>query len=122
VEFYAFGMADGVDIKAKLRFCYLKGMKLDESKYKEVVVSMLSTKHAAEDSLRLLLLLALMDGVFDNGITTWEDLMRLRPSETGERIQMKPSMLELPVFRKVSLSDNLVSDIPETLDQVQREV
>lgn len=122
MEFYAFGMADGVDIKAKLRFCYLKGMKLDESKYKEVVVSMLSTKHAAEDSLRLLLLLALMDGVFANGITTWEDLMRLRPSETGELIQLRPSMLEVPVLRKVSLSNNLVSDVPETLDQVQKEI
>jgi hypothetical protein len=78
----------------------MKGMKLDDSKFKRVAINLLSTQSAVEDSMRLLLVLALMDGILD-GIDSWEDLMRLRPPPTGALIHIKPSMAELPVFRKV---------------------
>jgi hypothetical protein len=52
-------------------------MKLDESKFKCIVVTTVSTTSAVEDSMRLLLILGLMDGVFDGNLESWEDLMRL---------------------------------------------
>jgi len=98
----------------------MKGMKLDDSKFKRVAINLLSTQSAVEDSMRLLLVLALMDGILD-GIDSWEDLMRLRPPPTGALIHIKPSMAELPVFRKVC-DNGVVSDLPEPQHRVQREI
>jgi hypothetical protein len=83
VEIYALPVGDSIDFKAILTFKNMKDMKMDESKYKRIVVSTVSTCSAVEDSMRLLLILGLMDGVFDNGITTWSDLMLLLPPEAG---------------------------------------
>lgn len=99
----------------------MKGMKLDESKFKRVSVSLLSTQSAVEDSMRFLLILALMDGVLDGGLNSWENLMRLRPPPTGTLLRIKPSMAELSVFRKVG-ADNTLSDLPELQGRVQSEI
>jgi hypothetical protein len=96
-------------------------MKLDESRYKQISVNLLSTRSAVEDSMRLLLILALMDGILDDSINSWEDLMRLRPPPTGALIRIKPSMAELPVFRKVGV-DNILSDLPEQQGRVEAEI
>jgi hypothetical protein len=118
---YAFPVGDAVDFKAILTFRYLKGMKLDESKFKRIVVTTISTTSAVEDSMRLLLILGLMDGVFDSNLKSWEDLMLLQPPEEGALIQIKPSMKTLPVFRNLG-NDNVLSDLPETQKRVQGEI
>lgn len=92
-------------------------MKLDESKFKRIVVTMVSITSAIEDSMRLLLILGLMDGVFDGNLESWEDLMRLQPLEEGALIQIKLSIKALPVFRRVD-NDNILSDLPETQKRV----
>lgn len=99
----------------------MKGMKLDQSKFKRLPVSLLSTRSAIEDSMRLLLVLALMDGTLDDGINSWEDLMRLRPPPTGALVRIKPSVAELPVFRRVGVN-SVLSELPEQLKHVQGEV
>jgi hypothetical protein len=122
VDIYAFPAGnDGVHFEAVITFQFLKGMKLDESRYKRVPVSLLSTRSAVEDSMRLLLMLALMDGILDDGLNSWEDLMRLRPPPQGAQLRIKPSMAELPVFRKVGVN-NVLSDLPELQQRVQWEI
>jgi hypothetical protein len=122
VAFYAFPLGDdGVELSAVLTFCYMKGMQLKESDFKRVPISLLSTRHAVDDTMRLLLVLALMDGVLDDGVNTWGDLMNLRPGEGGNLIRIKPSMADVPVLRKRD-SKNVLSDLPEILSIIQREI
>jgi hypothetical protein len=66
VKVYAFwgGEIEGVDIKANIAFRHLKGMELGPSKYKTVPFSLHTTEMALQDTLRLLLIMAFMDGVF----------------------------------------------------------
>ena len=64
-------------------FDNLKGMKNDLSLFKKAPLSCLSTRMAAEDSLRLILILVLMDGAFDDGIKHWHDPTKLRPEKGG---------------------------------------
>jgi hypothetical protein len=60
----------------------------DDSQYKQVPLGLLSTNVAREDSLRLLLITALLDEVFDDGLSTWHDLLRLRPPPQACRVRI----------------------------------
>lgn len=54
VDVYGFPLGDGVDLKAILWFRYCKGMKYDDSKYKEIILSTRPMHLANQDSLRQL--------------------------------------------------------------------
>ncbi len=97
-------------------------MKFNDSQYKEVIVSMRSTHLANQDSLRQLLILALMDGVFANNITSWEQLQRLTPMETGTRVLIKPESSKLPVLRRFTRQDDRVADQPEAVANLRIQV
>ena len=79
VKIYAFwdDKIEGVDIKANITFHHLKGVKLDPSWYKTVPFSLHTTEMVLQDTLRLLLIMAVTDGIFDNDINVWHDLMKI---------------------------------------------
>ena len=85
VKLYTFWNAemDAVDIRANLTFRHLKGMKLEPSQYKTVPFSLFPTAMAKEDTLRLILVMALMDDVFESGIRTWSDLILFPALQTA---------------------------------------
>lgn len=111
-DIYVFSIRDGVDFRAVLTFNELKGMGGDKSTFKSVVVSTLSTRSAIHDSIRLILILGLIVGVFAHGISSWSDFERLRPSESGSMLRIKPDMMKTPVFRR-SNDRHLPSLLPE---------
>ena len=63
---------------AIVNFKWLKGKRLDPSKYKKITFRLLPAELAFEDTLRQLLILALSEGILD-GVSTWEDLEHLEP-------------------------------------------
>ena len=75
---------------------------------------------AIEDTLRLLLTLAPLDGVLDHGINTWDDLYRLRVSEgeerTGRKITITPSTRQVPVLRRMDKKHRFTVDPAQTVD------
>lgn len=62
---------------------YTKGHWDGPDAFKEIGLRLLPTWAAVHDSVRMLLLLTLMDGVFENGISTWADFAHLRPRVHG---------------------------------------
>ncbi|EHK16055.1 uncharacterized protein TRIVIDRAFT_65122 [Trichoderma virens Gv29-8] len=123
VEFYTFQRIDDneFDIRVNIKVRWSKGQTADESRYHTVpFTSLLPPSMALEDTLRLLLTLALIDGVFDYGITTWEDLasLRLPPhiAKTGRRIAIKKEFLSVPVLRKMDQKHRLTTDPVLTVD------
>ena len=76
IKLYAFWneSIDAVDIRANLTFRYLKGMKLEPGQYKTVPLSLFPISMVKEDTLRLILIMALMDGVFESDLRAWSDL------------------------------------------------
>jgi hypothetical protein len=74
---------DAIDLRANLTFRHLKGMKLEPSQYKTIPFSLFPTAMAKEDILRLILVMALMDDVFESGLRTWTELMTVPSFENG---------------------------------------
>jgi hypothetical protein len=68
---------------------------------------------AFEDTLRLLINTALLDRVFGEGTSSWNDLSQIwLPShiaETGRRIQLKGKLMDVPVLRRM-IPHNLTKD------------
>lgn len=79
VEFYAFPITGGLTNKAKLRF-------LPFGRNKAIPLRLLSLRLAAEDSLRLLTKLAMIDGVLKD-LRCWDDISFLTPGPDGTRLQ-----------------------------------
>lgn len=121
IKLYAFWNAemDAVDIRANLTFRQLKGMKLEPSQYKTVPFSLFPTAMAKEDTLRLILVMALMDDVFESGLRTWSDLMAVPSSANGRIIPIKESFLKLPLLRKVHGDTFTLTQEPEQLRDLQ---
>ena len=96
VSIYAFpDKAKRVTFLAKVFFPELKsGAEVTESKTTQL--RLLPLELAAEDSLRLLMILALVDDVFESH-TTWSSLEQLTPPPHGTKVQFKISALQLPV-------------------------
>jgi hypothetical protein len=121
VKFYAFWDAsiDAVDIRANITFRHLKGMKLDPSHYKTVPLSLFQTDMVQEDTLRLILIMALMDNVFQADIRTWSDLMLVPSSLTGRLIPLKENIRSIPLLRKVDNVTYALTDRAEQLREMQ---
>jgi hypothetical protein len=117
VKFYAFHVPeiDSVDFRANITFRWLKGMKLDPSKYKTIPFLLFPTNMVMEDTLRLLLIMALMDNIFEEDITSWADLMKVESSVTGRLIPIRRDFLGRPVLRKVDSRKHQLTVSPEHL-------
>jgi hypothetical protein len=76
-----------------------------------------------QESLRVLLVLAIMDGILQ-GVSSRDDLLAFRlhasRARTGQRLLVKESMRQTPVLRRID-QKQIVTDLPsETRDfQVQ---
>ncbi|KAI4608917.1 hypothetical protein J4E83_008956 [Alternaria metachromatica] len=124
IEFYSFQCDDDdddeFDIRAQVKIRWRKGKTLDDSAYKTVPFpGLLPTSMALQDTLRLLLTLAMMDD-----IRSWDGLRSLRlPAEvasTGRRLKIRPSMREVPVLRK--MIDHRLTKMPQWTTDMQSEI
>ncbi|KAI9796550.1 MAG: hypothetical protein M1833_006114 [Piccolia ochrophora] len=99
VEIYAFPSTkdarEAVTFKAKLQFDLLKSPFFDPTKTKTIPLRLLPPELASQDSLRLLIILALIDGVFENH-TSWSSLEKVRPGPHGTLIKFKDSFQDTP--------------------------
>ncbi|KAI4639879.1 uncharacterized protein J4E78_010781 [Alternaria triticimaculans] len=116
---------DEFDIRAQVKIRWGKGKTLDDSAYKTVPFpGLLPTSMALQDTLRLLLTLAMMDDVLMDDIRSWDDLRSLRlPAEvasTGRRLKIRPSMCEVPVLRK--MIDHRLTKMPQWTTDMQSEI
>ncbi len=89
----AFHTPVGVTLRGTLRFENLKDYKSDPNKHKTIPLRLLPLELATEDSFRLLLILGLIDQVFE-GLHCWEDIQRLNPGPAGSHVRIKQSALE----------------------------
>lgn len=105
LDFLTFPGADGngVDIGLNATFKWLKAKRHDPKEYKTVPIHLLPPNMTFQDSCRLLVLIALMDGLFED-FQTWEELMSCRPLQSGSVIRVKKSALPLPVFSKEAIT------------------
>jgi hypothetical protein len=108
VEIFAFSdenqQGSPMKLQARLTFKNLKqASKKSEKRMKCIPLRLLPLEFAAEDTLRWLLILALMDGVLD-GISKWADLDGVRPSPNGVKIPIKEEFLDTPVSWPLLLS------------------
>ncbi|MCJ1391374.1 hypothetical protein MMC18_004238 [Xylographa bjoerkii] len=62
---------------------------------------------ALQDSLRLLVTLALIEGHFED-VTSWEDILKFDPGATEKILRFKPSSLSVPIFRVLGTEDDYV--------------
>ena len=71
-----------------------------------------------QDTLRLLLVTALIDGVL-GGIKSWNDLRRPRvppdPARLGQRLTMKKEILLVPVLRRLDYKHRLTEKSPTVM-------
>jgi hypothetical protein len=78
----------GLDISARIKIGWSKGQTLDESKYKYVVFAgLFLAPLTTPDSLPVLLILAVMDGVLE-GVQTWDDLPKFRLPATSAWLKL----------------------------------
>jgi hypothetical protein len=89
--------------------------KAGSSKYKTILFSLFPTNMVKEDTLRLLLIMALMDNIFNEGITSWSDLMKVESSVTGRLIPIRRDFLHHPVLRKIHSRKHQLTVIAEHL-------
>ena len=98
VEVYAFHLPDGmITLKASIRYAGLKGTTgLDDHRAKVIPLRLMPLHLAAEDSLRQLVTLAIIDDVFEV-VKSWKDIQSLLPGPHGSRVEIKETALEMPV-------------------------
>jgi hypothetical protein len=90
-----------------LNFRWLKGKKRQEKDFKKVCLKLLDKQFMFEDSLRLLLYTALLEGHLTD-FRTWEDLEGLTASTYGSKIRIKESSMTIPVLRSINWLGNIV--------------
>lgn len=106
-DFYVVCLDDGDRvIAANITLEYQKGQRSSDKK-KTVTLRLLPTAMAMQDSLRLLVTLAIIDGVFGAGVT-WADLLVVDPG--------KHSLLGGPNGRRPFLTERLQSRGPFSQD------
>ena len=116
VELFAFpGVDCRVELRARLTYSGLKNTGQKGNKTKVIPIRLLPLYMAAEDTLRWLLILGLIDKVFE-GVSSWADLEAVQPSQHGTSIRIKKSMLATPVslpmcFRDLGSSYKLSSQV-----------
>jgi hypothetical protein len=95
VSLYAFPTPAGVTIRANIAWEDLKDPKPPSNRQKIIPLRLLPLSLAGEDSPRMLLILAFIDGEFEN-LNSWDDIQTLHPGPDGAEILLKPSALKLP--------------------------
>lgn len=90
------GRSHRVFVQARLSFRSIKDTKNKGYRLKTIPLRLLPPTHAAEDSLFWLIVLGLIDGVFD-GVSSWSDIEQLRPGPNGLRIRIKHGWKDTPV-------------------------
>ncbi|KAJ9641412.1 hypothetical protein H2199_005382 [Coniosporium tulheliwenetii] len=116
VELFAFQEEAGITLMAKITYEGLKGRGIDLTRRKVIPLRLLPLELAAEDTLFQLIIVGLIDQVFEN-VSFWKDIEELRPGPNGTRVRIKDSESGMPVFRRVSTS-HVVTDEPMRYDTV----
>lgn len=98
VEVFAFKDQETgqIFLQARLTFRSIKDLESKGYRTKTIPLRLLPSIHVAEDSLFWLMVLGLIDGVFE-GVSSWSDIDRLQPGPNGQLIPIKTSMQEVPV-------------------------
>ena len=98
IEVFAFLLPDGmVTLKASVRYADLKGSNgTDVQKVKVIPLRLMPLYLAAEDSLRQLVTIGIIDDVFE-AVKSWQDIQYLVPGRHGSRVKIKETALQLPV-------------------------
>jgi hypothetical protein len=112
IEIYAFphpDRAECVEIWVMAWMIWLKGSKLSKKEWKKSVFRMLPTEWALEDTCRLLLVTALIEGHIED-LDSWDALMKPSPSPEGTLIPLKESSKTLPVLRLISRYGDTLGD------------
>jgi hypothetical protein len=105
IAFFAFPTPAGVTVRANTTFGDLKDKIFNPNKYKVTPLRLLPLSLAGEDSLRMLLVIGLIDGVFEH-LTSWDDIQKLRPGPNGTEVNLKQAALHLPVSLQLNFSPN----------------
>ena len=126
VKIYVFKSADGrIEFTGIIRLTNMKGMKDEPGKWKEVPLKLMPVKLCFEDSLRLILLAALMDGRIP-GAKTWQDLEEigaLCATESGRLLPFTAESMDLPIMPKVNhVTSEVVYTSPMDYDCVRRQL
>jgi len=87
-------------IAANINLKYQKGQTTSDEQ-KTITLRLLPTVMATQDSLRLLVTLALVDGVFGPG-ATWADLIAVEPGAHSRKLRQSDAFIGVPVFRSAS--------------------
>ncbi|KAK9344591.1 hypothetical protein V1522DRAFT_393330 [Lipomyces starkeyi] len=109
VTFWAHLRHDGsITFSVVLRITGMKGQKRTPGLFKEVPLHSLSPDAGLEDSCRLILYLAILEGHLEiDSLDGLASVQRLQTSGTGTRLRMKESSLDIPVFQQSTLSGDL---------------
>ena len=100
---FVFKTNDNIHLSANLRLNNLKGLKDQPEEYKEICLTLLPPALCFEDSLRLLLYAALIDGHI-KGARNWEELETLMSycdTDTGILLPFHESSLDLPLIPSI---------------------
>lgn len=98
VELYAFpaSRTKTQQLQARITFKGLKNTGQKGNREKGIPLRLLPLEFAAEDSLRWLVILGLIDGAFAS-VTSWAQLDAVEAHENGTKIFIKPEMMDVPV-------------------------
>ncbi|KAK9244338.1 hypothetical protein V1506DRAFT_507590 [Lipomyces tetrasporus] len=109
VTFWAHLQDDGsIKFSVVLRITGMKGQKRTPGLFKEVPLQSLSPEAGLEDSCRLILYLAILEGHLEiDSLDGLASIQRLRTTRTGTKLQIKESSLDIPVFQQSTLSGEL---------------
>ncbi|KAK9244339.1 hypothetical protein V1506DRAFT_541711 [Lipomyces tetrasporus] len=110
VTFWAHVQDDGsINFSVVLRITGMKGQKKTPGLFKEVPLHSLSPEAGLEDSCRLILYLAILEGHLEiDSLDGLASIRRLQTTRTGTRLQIKESSLDLPVSQQSTLSGDLM--------------
>ncbi|KAJ9649484.1 hypothetical protein H2199_000259 [Coniosporium tulheliwenetii] len=100
VKLYAFNEDGKTVLRALVAFSNLKSATIETNKTKTIPLRLLPLHMTAQDTLRQLVILGLIDGVFEN-VRCWADFDNLDPGEHSTLIKMSDSEMLKPVFRRV---------------------
>lgn len=107
-------------IAANIDIRYQKGQR-DKDLQKTVILRLLPSAMAMHDSLRLLLTLALVDGVFGPGVT-WASLVVIDPGVHSRETAQSDAFQEVPVFRTAHGQAARSSKLGENIVRLGRRV
>jgi hypothetical protein len=109
VTFWVHLQDDGsVKFSANVRITGMKGQKKTPGLFKEIPMTHLLPEEALEDSCRLLLYLAILEGHMEiDSVDSLASIQNLLTTKTGTRLKIKESSLDLPVFQSLTLAGEL---------------